>query len=417
MMNLREFKSQTRASLLEWFQANGEPAYRADQLLRWAYAVGAESFDAMTDLPLALRQKLAAQFELNSVKALHTRHSADTTEKFLFQLRDGALIETVLIAATPGLTDTSNRHTLCISTQVGCAYGCKFCASGLDGVKRNLSSGEIVDQIVAAQRLMRKQAASTPAPATAAGNGSANLPSAHRPLAGSSGRVNNIVVMGMGEPLANYENLMRALEIINAPWGLGIGARKITISTVGLVPQIRKLAEHPLQLRLAVSLHGATDPVRGAIMPVNQKYPLKDLIEACEFYLKRRGRMMTFEYILIDGLNDSREQARQLAAIARRVRAKVNLIPCNPVEGLPWRQPPRDRQKSFQQLLRKAGIHATLRTEKGADIAAACGQLRLMREPSLHEPAAPPLPTETGLKPATACASSIEARQTKLEFL
>jgi len=378
----RELKSETRESLLEWFEANDEPAYRADQVLKWTYEVGVESFDAMTNLSLALRKKLVTHFDINSVKALHTRHSTDTTEKFLFRLQDGALIETVLIPATPGLTDTSDRHTLCISTQVGCAYACKFCASGLDGFKRNLTVGEIVDQIVAVQRLMRQQENSTTRTRTTTTSTDDSLPIAPLPQhpVRSAFRINNIVVMGMGEPLANYDNLMRALEIINAPWGLGIGARKITVSTVGLAPQIRHLAEHPLQFRLAVSLHGATDEVRAKIMPVSRKYSLDELLDACELYHNKRGRMMTFEYILIDGVNDSLEQAHKLAAIARRLHAKVNLIPYNPVEGLPWQRPPRDRQKVFQHIMREAGIHATLRNEKGTDIAAACGQLRLRTE-------------------------------------
>jgi 23S rRNA (adenine2503-C2)-methyltransferase len=219
----------------------------------------------------------------------------------------------------------------------------------LNGWKRNLSAAEIVDQVLQVQKITGE-------------------------------RVNNIVVMGMGEPLANFDNLMRALTIINASWGLGIGARKITVSTVGLVPEIKRLAEMPLQLRLAVSLHGATDEVREKIMPVNRKYPLRELLAACDYYCNTKQRMMTFEFILIDGVNDTLEQAHKLAAIARRLHAKVNLIPYNPVEGLPWKRPDRDRCKMFQHTLKTAGINATLRIEKGTDIAAACGQLRLQKE-------------------------------------
>ena len=186
--------------------------------------------------------------------------------------------------------------------------------------------------------------------------------------------------MGMGEPLANYDNLLRALRILNAPWRLGIGARKITVSTVGLVPRINQLADEPMQLRLAVSLHGATDEVREKIMPVNRKYPLKELLAACDYYGNTKHRMMTFEYILIDGVNDSLEQAHKLGAIANRLHAKVNLIPYNPVEGLPWKRPDRDRCKMFQHTLKSHGIQATLRIEKGTDINAACGQLRLQHE-------------------------------------
>jgi len=323
-----------------------EPSYRADQILQWIYEKQADSFDAMSNLPAPLRQKLARQFELNAVRSVRTRSATDTTEKFLFQLHDGALIETVLIPATPGLTSSSDRHTVCVSTQVGCAYGCKFCASGLEGVKRNLTAAEIVDQVLHVQKL-------------------------------SGERVSNIVVMGMGEPLANFDNLMRALRIINAPWALGIGDRKITVSTVGLVPRIRQLADDPMQLRLAVSLHGATDEVRERIMPVNKKHPLKELFDACDYYVNTKNRMMTFEYILIDGVNDSLEQAHKLGAIAKRLRAKVNLIPYNPVEGLPWKRPERDRCKMFAHTLKSHGVTATLRMKKGTDINAACGQLRL----------------------------------------
>ncbi len=338
--------------------ARYQPAYRADQILQWVYEKQAGSFDEMTNLPAASRQKLAAEFELNAVRALKTRSATDTTEKFLFQLRDHSLIETVLIPATPGLTTKSDRHTVCVSTQVGCAYGCKFCASGLEGVKRNLTAAEIVDQVLHVQKL-------------------------------SGERVSNIVVMGMGEPLANYDNLLRALRIINAPWALGIGARKITVSTVGLVPRIKQLADDPMQIRLAVSLHGATDDVREKIMPVNKKHPLKELLAACDYYCNTKKRMMTFEYILIEDVNDTLDQAQKLGAIARRLRAKVNLIPYNPVDGLPWRRPGRDRCKMFQHTLKSHGIVSTLRMEKGLDISAACGQLRLQHEASVQPPTTP----------------------------
>jgi 23S rRNA (adenine2503-C2)-methyltransferase len=351
MNGKEDIKSLSREELASRLRELGEPAYRADQVLQWIYEKQADSFEKMSNLSAPLRQKLSASFELNAVHALKTRNATDTTEKFLFQLRDHSLIETVLIPATPGLTSSSDRHTVCVSTQVGCAYGCKFCASGLDGVKRNLTTAEIVDQVLQIQKL----------------NGE---------------KINNIVVMGMGEPLANYENLLRALRIINAPWGLGIGARKITVSTVGLVPRIKQLADEPMQLRLAVSLHGATDEVREKIMPVNKKHPLKELLAACDYYVNTKKRMMTFEYILIDGVNDSLEQAHKLGAIARRLRAKVNLIPYNPVEGLPWKRPERDRCKMFQHTLQSHGITSTLRIEKGTDINAACGQLRLQHERS-----------------------------------
>jgi 23S rRNA (adenine2503-C2)-methyltransferase len=344
-----EIKSLLRNELAQKLAELGEPDYRADQVLQWVYEKQVESFEQMTNLSGTLRQNIAKSFELNAVHALKTRNATDTTEKFLFQLHDGSLIETVLIPATPGLTSSSDRHTICVSTQVGCAYGCKFCASGLEGVKRNLTVAEIVDQVLHVQKLTGE-------------------------------RVNNIVVMGMGEPLANYDNLMRALKILNAPWALGIGARKIAVSTVGLVPRIKQLADEPMQIRLAVSLHGATDEVRERIMPVNKKHPLKELLAACDYYCNTKKRIMTFEYILIDGVNDSLEQAHKLGAIAKRLRAKVNLIPYNPVEGLPWKRPERDRCKMFAHTLKTHGVIATLRIEKGTDINAACGQLRLQHK-------------------------------------
>lgn len=344
-----EIKSLHRDELTARLAKLGEPAYRADQVLQWVYQRRSESFEQMSNLSVALRQKLTGGFELCAVRNVRTRSSTDTTEKFLFELHDGSLIETVLIPATPGLTSNSDRYTVCVSTQVGCAYGCKFCASGLEGVKRNLTAAEIVDQVVAVCRITNQ-------------------------------RVTNLVIMGMGEPLANYDNLMRAIRIMNAPWALGIGARKITVSTVGLVPRIKQLADEPMQIRLAVSLHGATDEVRERIMPVNKKHPLKELLAACDYYVNTKKRMMTFEYILIDGVNDSLEQAHKLGAIARRLHAKVNLIPYNPVEGLLWRRPDRDRCKMFQHTLKSHGITSTLRMEKGADINAACGQLRLQHE-------------------------------------
>jgi len=337
----------------EAFAALGQPGYRARQVLRWLYEKRVRSFEEMTDLPAPVRARLAAAFAFDELEVIRKTGSGDTTQKFLFRLADGNLIECVLIPASPALYgEDSDRRTLCVSTQVGCAYGCKFCASGLNGWTRNLHAGEIVEQVVKAEA-----------------------------LAGE--RVNNIVFMGMGEPLANFENLMRAIGIINAPWGIHLGARHITVSTSGLAPRIRELADQPLQIRLAISLHGATDEVRGQIMPINRKYPLEVLLEACAYYVERKKQFLTFEYILIDRVNDTPAQARALAGHARALRAKVNLIPYNTVEGLPWRRPDRARQSAFLEILRRQNIAATIRTEKGGDIDAACGQLRLKTEREL----------------------------------
>jgi 23S rRNA (adenine2503-C2)-methyltransferase len=265
----------------------------------------------------------------------------------LWKLEKEDYVESVLIPASLDLYgERADRFTLCVSTQVGCAYGCKFCASGLEGWKRNLTPGEIVAQIMETERATKT-------------------------------KINNLVFMGMGEPLANYDHLMRALEVINAPWGLNLGARHITISTSGLAPQIRKLADEPKQIRLALSLHGATDEVRNQIMPVNRKYPLEVLLDACAYYQEKKRKMMTLEYILIEGVNDDLREAALLARHARRLWAKVNLIPYNTVPGLPWKRPSERRIEEFADVLKKGQVTATVRREKGHDIDAACGQLRL----------------------------------------
>ena len=372
-----DIKSLARDELEARFAAWQQPAYRVTQLLEWLYPRRATSWDAMTNLPKALREKLAETFSLQTLELVRKQGARDTTQKFLWRLRDHALIESVLIPANPALYgDASDRHTLCISTQVGCAYGCKFCASGLDGWKRNLTPDEIVEQVLAVERC------NTSPQSTVASRESVSE-SKLSPSPASARLIDNVVVMGMGEPLANYDHLLKALRILNAPWGGGIGARKITISTSGLAPQIRRLGGEPEQFRLAISLHGATDEVRDKIMPVNRKYPLKELVAACEDYQGQKGRMLTFEYILIAGVNDSLEQAKPLAALAKRLFAKVNLIPYNQVEGLPWERPAEKVCEAFLAVLEKQKVPATLRREKGHDIDAACGQLRLKTEREL----------------------------------
>lgn len=371
---LTDIKSLTREQVESQFKAWNEPAFRVAQLLDWLYARRVTTWDAMTNLPKTLRETLRENFLLNTLELVRKQGSDDTTQKFLWKLADGQFIESVLIPASPALySEASDRHTLCISTQVGCAYGCKFCASGLDGWKRNLEPSEIIEQILAVERWNESSSSS---------NLEEKPPSITRTRM-SEKIVNNIVVMGMGEPLANYDNLIAALKTLNAPWGGGIGARKITISTSGLAPQIRRLAVEPLQFRLAISLHGATDAVRNRLMPVNKKYPLLDLTAACEDYQKLKGRMITLEYILIAGINDSLEQTRPLAALAKKLYAKVNLIPYNKVEGLPWHRPAEEVCERFLAALEKLDVTATLRREKGGDIDAACGQLRLKTEREL----------------------------------
>jgi 23S rRNA (adenine2503-C2)-methyltransferase len=380
-----DIKSLTREELEAQFKAWNEPVYRIDQLLDWLYARRVTTWEAMTNLPKGLREKLRAGYSLQTLELARKQGSRDTTQKFLWRLADGSFIESVLIPANPALYgDASDRHTLCISTQVGCAYGCKFCASGLEGWKRNLGPHEIIEQILSVERWGEAERESERLKDSVADPEAAEL---QLPKAAKNKIrfVDNIVVMGMGEPLANYDNLLKALRTLNAPWGGGIGARKITISTSGLAPQIRRLACEPLQFRLAISLHGATDEVRNRIMPVNRKYPLKELVSACEDYQREKGRMITLEYILIAGINDSLEQTKPLAMLARRLHAKVNLIPYNKVEDLPWERPAEKVCENFLAALEDQDITATLRREKGHDIDAACGQLRLKTERELKE--------------------------------
>jgi 23S rRNA (adenine2503-C2)-methyltransferase len=362
---------ETPDTLGERLVAAGHPRYRAGQVFEWLYPRRAEIAETMTNLPAGLRAWLAEQYDFEATSLVQRKASSDVTQKILQRLRDGSLIETVIIRAPmEGVGQEKSRRTICISTQVGCAYGCKFCASGLEGWKRDLSVGEIVSQLVQVCRIEDKAD-----PARAA-EGLASF--------------DNIVVMGMGEPLANYENLLAALRIVNAQWGFGFGARRVTISTSGVVPKILKLAEEPLGFRLAISLHGATNEVRNQIMPVNKKFPLEELIPAAKAFARKHGRMLTLEFILIEDINDSLEQAKKLAVIARELHAHVNLIPYNKVEGLPWVRPSLTRQDRFVKELRALGVTATLRREKGHDIDAACGQLRLQTEKAAAGGATPP---------------------------
>src|ERR1700720_1413868 len=312
-----DIKSLQLDELQEKLRELGEPSYRAEQITDWLYKKRVDAIEQMTDLPRDLRARLEESFRCEHLKVVRVLGARDTTRKFLFRLNEGNFIESVFIPASPALYgEKSDRRTICISTQVGCAYGCKFCASGLEGFSRNLRPNEIVDQILTIERE-------------------------------GGDKIDNIVFMGMGEPLANFNNVMRAIGIINAPWGLSLGARHITVSTSGLAPQIRELADESLQIRLAVSLHGASDQVRNQIMPINRRYNIETLLSACDYYASRKKQHLTFEYILIEGVNDSDEQARLLARHARRVKAKVNLIPYNTVRGLPWARPSQDRQEKY----------------------------------------------------------------------
>ncbi len=337
-------------ALATWLASAGEPSFRARQILEWVWKKKAASFDEMSNLPSALRGKLAESFRLSALTHTQTQGSVDTTRKFLFKLHDGRYVESVLIPANAALYgEKSDRRTLCVSSQVGCAYACKFCASGLAGYTRNLDASEIAGQVLAAEQI-------------------------------SGERVDSLVFMGMGEPMANFKNLMEAISLITGQETLHLGARHLTVSTSGLAPQIRQLADHPQQIRLAISFHGATDEVRSQIMPVNRKYPISELMDALNYWNSSKKQKLTLEYILIHGVNDSLDQAAILARHARSIRAKVNLIPYNTVDGLEWKRPALSHCRAFQEVLKNAGVTATLRIEKGHDIDAACGQLRLKQE-------------------------------------
>lgn len=342
----------------------GFPRFRAQQVFDWLYKKRVDTWEAMGNLPKDFRAWLAAHYVLYPAQPVIEKQSGDVTEKLLLQLEDRSLIETVLIRAPQvGVGQAHSRKTVCVSIQVGCAYGCKFCASGLAGFRRNLLVAEVVAQLL---YICRREDADTPR------------------AKAEQASFDNIVFMGMGEPLANYETLVQVLRILNAPWGLNFGARRITVSTSGLAPQILKLAQEGLAVRLAISLHGATNDVRNQIMPVNKKYPLEELIPAAKAFQQQHGRMLTLEYILIDGVNDGLDQAQALVGIARELHAHVNCIPYNTVEGLDWKRPSITRQDTFVRVLRKANVSVTIRREKGHAIDAACGQLRLKTEKELN---------------------------------
>lgn len=353
------------------------PKYRAKQVFDWIFKKRISDWDSMKNLPKAFLEWLRINYVIDPTKILLDKQSNDVTQKFLIQLEDKRLIETVLIRAPQeGVGLDKSRKTVCVSIQVGCAYGCKFCASGLAGFKRNLFASEVIAQLIHMSRIDSPKLEQS---------------------SNESVSFDNIVFMGMGEPLANYNELVNVLKIMNASWGLNIGARRITVSTSGLAPEIEKLADEGLSIRLAISLHGATNEVRNQIMPINKRYPLEVLIPAIEKFREKHGRMVTLEFILIDGVNDSIEQAKALVKIAKRLHAHVNCIPYNKVEGLEWKRPSITRQNKFVQILKDANVSVTIRREKGHSINAACGQLRLKKELEMAEQE--PSPSSPFIKP------------------
>lgn len=339
--------------LTDW----GEPSFRADQVWRWLYVSLAESFGTMGNLPSELRARLAAHMELGTLDIVAEQESASgQTRKLALGLGDGETIETVLM-------NYRKRRTVCVSTQAGCGMGCLFCATGQGGLSRNLSAGEIVAQVLLFARQLRDaERAST------AVSGASVQPAGHL--------VTNVVLMGMGEPLANYDATWKAIEVLTDQRGYNLGPRRITLSTVGLVPGIRRLAAEGLPINLAVSLHAPDDGLRNRLVPVNSRYPLADLITAIQEYTSSTGRRASIEYALIADVNDSRLQARRLCALLQGLLCHVNLIPLNPTPGSPLRPSPQERVSAFRDELEAAGIPVTVRVRRGIDIEAGCGQLR-----------------------------------------
>src|SRR6266852_1566219 len=351
----------TLPELQQWLIDRGEPGFRAKQIYNWLFQRLVTDFSAMTNLSLALREKLAQEASIGPVIVRSEQHSKDDrTRKILLELRDGRLIESVLMLYPP-IGESSARATVCVSTQAGCAFGCTFCATGQMGFDRHLTAGEIVAQVLFFARELRD------APWSAKG------------LPGSApiDHITNIVLMGMGEPLHNYDNVLQALRILNSPDGFNLGARHMTVSTVGLVPAIRKLSQEPLQVNLAISLHAPTDELRSQTMPVNKKYPLQELLSACRDYIDATGRQVTFEYVLLAGVNDTAQSAHQLGELLAPLKqfAHVNCIPVNATSA-DYRPPGGEAIRAFRDILFEHGVSNSVRAERGDDIAAACGQLR-----------------------------------------
>lgn len=337
-----DLKNLTLEELTDFLAGMGKERFRASQVMRWMYNRMVDDFDAMSDLSKALRTELQQRARISRLESEVTEESRDGTRKYLFRLEDGETIETVRIPME------DNRATLCISTQVGCAMGCVFCHTGSFGLVRNLTSGEIVNQVCAAL---------------------------------VDGPVNNIVLMGMGEPLHNLDNVVKALQILYLTEGLAFSPRKVTLSTAGLVPEMLELGQR-IRVNLAVSLNATTDEVRNQLMPINRRYPLDQLIDACRQYPLQPRQRITFEYILIRGINDSDQDARRLVKLLHGVQAKVNLIPFNEHSASPFKAPTGDRVTRFQEHLLNRGMVAIRRASKGQDISAACGQLKGKCHPS-----------------------------------
>lgn len=337
-MSKKCISSATPEELAALMKELGQPAFRAKQIFRWLHQKLVAEFSAMTDQPKALLQTLGEHWYIAAPAIEKKQQSKDGTVKYLLRLFDGNCIETVVMRYSYG-------NTVCVSTQVGCRMGCRFCASTQAGRVRDLEPGEIAAEVYAAQRDIGE-------------------------------RISHVVLMGIGEPLDNFDNVMGFLRLISHPEGLNIGMRNISLSTCGIVPQIDRLAEQKLQLTLSVSLHAPENAMRSGMMPVNDAYPVEQVVAACRRYQSTTGRRVSFEYSMVRGVNDSKETARALAALIRGMGAHVNLIPINPVDGSPYSATDAENVKRFQQWLTDLGVNATVRRRLGSDISAACGQLR-----------------------------------------
>lgn len=335
MENLLDF---TPKEFSNWLKENGESAFRAKQVFSWIYK-DVWNFDDMRNIPKTLKEKLNEKFEILIPKVVRAQESSDkSTMKILLALKDGNLIECVIMKYKHG-------NTICISTQVGCRMGCKFCASTIDGRVRNLTSGEILAEIMVAQKLLGE-------------------------------RISNIVLMGSGEPLDNYDNVIKFLKEVNSEDGFNIGQRHITLSTCGIVPKIYELADEGMTITLAISLHAFNDEKRKEIMPIANKYTIKEILDACKYYIDKTSRRVTFEYALVKGVNDGAEDAKALAQLLRGILCHVNLIPVNEVKENSFKRSSNKAVENFANILKDRGIEATVRREMGSDIDAACGQLR-----------------------------------------
>jgi 23S rRNA (adenine2503-C2)-methyltransferase len=335
-----DLKNLNPSELNQFLQAFGKDRYRTTQILRWLYQKGAQSFDEMTNLSKKFRRELSEVSFISTLHPLKMEQAKDGTKKFLFQLEDGNRIESVLI---PDKT----RLTLCLSTQVGCAFRCRFCLTGTLGWNRDLTASEILNQILAVRKILPDRTSLT-----------------------------NIVLMGMGEPLANYENTLKAITLMVCPDAFKFSSRRITLSTVGLLPELERLSKEKISFRLAISLNSSEEETRTYLMPINRQYPLRKVLALCKTFPLRPRTRITFEYVMVEGINDSSQDAKKLLKIVRGIPCKINLIPLNEVPGIPLKRPSEEKVKRFQEILMEGGVTAIVRTSKGSEISAACGQLQ-----------------------------------------